>query len=120
MRSTETLETKEYQHKAKRQEFTMLGLTLHKIKEDLMTLTEEMISSITLKSMWYDFSNIRRAYIGFWFSLKRLPFTTAVSEATGFSEEDSWEPQVLRQWWIEPKLKDAEQPQTSDNGRKMV
>ena len=56
-------------------------------------LTEEMISSITKKVCGTTSVTYGEHTLDFGSPWKRLPFTTTVSEATGLSEEDSWEPQ---------------------------
>jgi lysyl-tRNA synthetase class 2 len=92
-------------------EFTMLEFySAYQTWEDLMNLTEEMISSIAQKVCGSTSVTYGEYTLEFGSPWKRLPFTSAVSDATGLSEEDSWEPQKLRQWWIEQNPKDVNNP----------
>lgn len=92
-------------------EFTMLEFySAYQNWEDLMNLTEEMISSIAQTVCGTTSVTYGEHTLDFGSPWKRLPFTTAVSEATGLSEEDSWKPEKLHQWWIEHNPKDADNP----------
>ena len=92
-------------------EFTMLEFyAAYHNWQDLMNLTEEMIAQLAQNicgSTSVVYGDHTLEFASPW---RRLPFTTAVSEATGLSEEACWDPQKLHEWWLQNHPTDTNNP----------
>jgi lysyl-tRNA synthetase class 2 len=89
-------------------EFTMLEFyQAYATWEDLMDMTEELVRELALKVCGSTMVTYGDHDLDFGTTWRRLPFATAVSEASGLSEEDVWDADKLRARWIEMHPEDA-------------
>jgi lysyl-tRNA synthetase class 2 len=97
-------------------EFTMLEFyQAYSTWEDLMDLTEELVCELA-ELVCGDKKVVYGEHVlDFGSKWRRLPFATAVAEASGLSEEDVWNVDALRARWIEmnPEDADADLPTTA-------
>ena len=92
-------------------EFTMLEFyQAYASWEDLMALTEDLVEHVAQEVCGSAQVEYGEHTISFAKPWRRLPMATAISEATGLSEEQVWDPQALRAYWIEKNPKDARNP----------
>ncbi len=89
-------------------EFTMLEFyQAYATWEELMDLTEELVRELALKVCGSTTVTYGDHDLDFGTTWRRLPFATAVAEASGLSEEDVWDADKLRARWIEMHPEDA-------------
>ena len=97
-------------------EFTMLEFyQAYATWEDLMDMTEELIGNLAELVCGDKKVTYGEHVLDFGTKWRRLPFATAVAEASGLSEEDVWDVAALRARWIEmnPEAADADLPTTA-------
>lgn len=89
-------------------EFTMLEFyQAYATWEDLMDMTEELVRELALNVCGSTTVTYGDHHLDFGTTWRRLPFATAVAEASGLSEEYVWDADKLRARWIEMHPEDA-------------
>ena len=90
-------------------EFTMLEFyQAYATWEELMDMTEQLVRELALKVCGSTTVTYGDHELDFGTTWRRLPFATAVAEASGLSEEEVWDADKLRARWIEMHSEDAE------------
>ena len=83
-------------------EFTMLEFyQAYATWEDLMALTEQLVRELAEQVCGHTDVQYGEHTLHFGVPWRRLPFATAVAEASGLSEEDVWSAEKLRESWLQ-------------------
>ncbi len=99
-------------------EFTMLEFyQAYATWEDLMDITEELISGLALQVCGSHEVKIGPHLVNFARPWRRLPMAQAIGEATGLSPEQLRDPDALRARWLQDHPKDAAGPLPTTPGR---
>ncbi len=83
-------------------EFTMLEFyQAYATWEDLMDMTEQLVRELAESVCGSTTVTYGDHELDFGTKWRRLPFATAIAEATGLSEEMVWDPSALKTKWLE-------------------